>query len=139
MLPVAAKEHGRVIAAGRLPDSAARKPCLDSLPSVSNVPCFMKQFFSSLIAVGVCGTLLAADQNPAAPAQFKDSRDKTSYSLGVNIGNSMKMQGAEVNPDEVASGLRDAISGKAKLTEQEVRETLMAWQQELRSKRMEKM
>jgi FKBP-type peptidyl-prolyl cis-trans isomerase FklB len=99
----------------------------------------MKQFFSSLLAVGVCGTLLAADQNPAAPAQFKDSRDKTSYSLGVNIGTSMKMQGAEVNPEEVANGLRDAISGKAKLTEQEVRETLMAWQQELRSKRMEKM
>ena len=99
----------------------------------------MKQLFCSLLAVGVGGTLFAADVKPAAPAQFNDNRDKTSYSLGVNIGNSMKMQGAEVNPDQVAAGLRDAIAGQPKVTEQEVRETLMAWQQELRGKRMEKM
>jgi FKBP-type peptidyl-prolyl cis-trans isomerase FklB len=44
-----------------------------------------------------------------------------------------------MNPEEVANGMRDALSGKAKLTEQEVRETLMAWQQEIRGKRAEKM
>src|SRR5687767_4126038 len=97
---------------------------LDSRLSVSNVPCFMKQFFCSLLAMAVGGTLFAADPKPAAPAQFKDNRDKTSYSLGVNIGTSMKMQGADINADEVASGLRDALAGTAKMTEQEVRETL---------------
>ncbi len=115
------------------------KPRLDSPASVSNVPCFMKQFFCSLLAMGVCGTLFAADEKPAAPAQFKDNRDKTSYSLGVNIGTSMKMQGADIDAEQVSNGLRDALANKAKMSEQEVRETLMAWQQELRSKRMEKM
>jgi FKBP-type peptidyl-prolyl cis-trans isomerase FklB len=112
------------------------KARLDSPLSVSNVPCFMKHLFISFLAAGLCGTLLAADPSPAP---FKDSRDKTSYSLGVNIGNSMKAQGADMNPEEVANGMRDALSGKAKLTEQEVRETLMAWQQEIRGKRAEKM
>lgn len=97
----------------------------------------MKAILTSLLAVGICGLVGAADPKPAAT--FKDNRDKTSYSLGVNIGNSMKMQGAEINADEVASGLRDALAGKAKLEEKEVREILMAWQQELRAKRTEKM
>ena len=101
----------------------------------------MKLRLCSLLAIGASGLLFAADEKPAAApsAQFKDPRDKTSYSLGVNIGTSMKTQGADINADEVSNGLRDALAGKAKLTEQEVRETLMAWQQDLRTKRMEKM
>jgi FKBP-type peptidyl-prolyl cis-trans isomerase FklB len=99
----------------------------------------MKQFCTSILALAVGGNLIAADPKPATPAPFNNNTDKTSYSLGVNIGSSMKRQGAEVNPDQVANGLRDALSGKTKMTEQEVRETLMAWQQELRGKQMEKM
>jgi FKBP-type peptidyl-prolyl cis-trans isomerase FklB len=97
----------------------------------------MKLPFHFLLALGACGILFAADEKPAA--QFKDNRDKTSYSLGVNIGNSMKMQGADINADEVSRGLRDALAGKAMLSDQQVRETLTAWQQDLRAKRMEKM
>ena len=89
-----------------------------------------------LLATSVCGGLFAADEKPAAP--FKEPRDKTSYSLGANIGNSMKAQGADLNLDQVAAGMRDVMSGQAKLTDQEIRETLMAWQQDLRAKRMEK-
>jgi FKBP-type peptidyl-prolyl cis-trans isomerase FklB len=99
----------------------------------------MKRLCTSLFALAMGGSLMAADTKPAPSNPFTNHTDKTSYSLGVNIGNSMKMQGAEVNPDQVATGLRDALAGKTKLTEQEVRETLMAWQQELRGKRMEKM
>jgi len=97
----------------------------------------MKLPVCSLLALSLCGTVFAADEKPVA--QFKDARDKTSYSLGVNIGNSMKMQGADINPDEVSKGLHDALAGKAKLEEKEVREVLTAWQQEMRTKRMEKM
>ena len=41
----------------------------------------------------------------------------------------------DLNPEEVANGMRDAAAVKAKLTEQEVRDNLMAWQQEIRGKR----
>ncbi len=96
----------------------------------------MKLPLCAWLALGFCGALSAADEKPAA--QFKDSREKISYSLGVNIANSMRMQGADVDVEQVAAGMRDVLGGKAKLTEQEVRETLMAWQQELRAKRTEK-
>ena len=85
----------------------------------------MKLPFCSILALSACGVLFAADEKPASP--FKDNRDKTSYSIGVNIGNSVKAQGADINPDEVAAGLRDALAGKSKLTETEVRETMMSW------------
>ena len=114
----------------------------------------MKSLSAFLLAAGICGTLFAADQKPAAapvggapaatpsgasPVQFKDERDKISYSLGANIGSSLKMQGGEVNVDELANGVRDALAGKAKIDDSTVRSNLMAWQQDLRAKRMEKM
>ncbi len=88
-----------------------------------------------LFALGV-GAVLAADEKSAASS--KEQRDKVSYSLGVNIGTSLKNQGADPDLDQVAAGMRDALGGKAKLTDVEVRETLMAWQKELRDKRNEK-
>jgi FKBP-type peptidyl-prolyl cis-trans isomerase FklB len=100
----------------------------------------MKLRFYSILAVGLCGTLFAADEKPAAPsAQFKDNRDKVSYSLGANIASSMKMQNVDINVDEYISGLRDGLAGKAKVSEAEIRETLTAWNRELQAKRMEKM
>jgi FKBP-type peptidyl-prolyl cis-trans isomerase len=96
----------------------------------------MKLPLCSWLLLGASSLLFAADEKPAV--QFKDGRDKISYSLGVNIGNNMKMQGAEVDVDQIAAGLRDAMAGKPKVTEQEVRETLTAWQQDMRAKRMEK-
>ena len=88
-----------------------------------------------LLALGT-GAVLAADEKPAAPA--KEQRDKVSYTLGVDLGNRMKAQGADLEMEQVAAGMRDALSGKAKLTDAEVRETLTAWQMDLRTKRTEK-
>lgn len=92
-----------------------------------------------LLAAGLCGTLLAADEKPApSAAQFKDNRDKVSYSLGANIASSMKMQNVDINVDEYIAGLRDGLAGKSKVSEAEIRETLTAWNRELQAKRMEK-
>ena len=97
----------------------------------------MKLLLCSILVLGACGPLLAADDK--SPSPFKDERDRISYSLGVNIGSSMKSQGADINPDEVSAGLRDALASRAKMSENEVRTNLMAWQQGLRAKRAEKM
>lgn len=116
----------------------------------------MKSLSTCLLALGFCTLGIAADNKPATPgapaapaapgaaaadanSQFKDPRDKISYSLGVNIGNSLKMQGADVSVDELAKGIRESLAGNPKLDEKQVRENLMAWQQDLRTKRMEKM
>jgi FKBP-type peptidyl-prolyl cis-trans isomerase FklB len=97
----------------------------------------MKLRFFSLVALGACGVLFAADEKPAV--QFKNTNDKVSYSYGVQIATSMKMQGFDVNAEEFANGIRDALAGKAKLNDNEIRETLMAFSQEMRNKRTEKM
>jgi FKBP-type peptidyl-prolyl cis-trans isomerase FklB len=66
---------------------------------------------------------------------LKDQKQKVSYSIGVSLGNSWKNQGVEVNLDALAQGLRDALSGsQTMLTEQQMREILQAYQQELQAK-----
>ena len=97
----------------------------------------MKICLFSLLALGTCGILVAADEKPAA--QFKTNNDKVSYSYGVQIATSMKTQGFDVNPDEFANGIRDAIAGKPKLSDTEIRETLMTFSREMQTKRTEKM
>ncbi len=99
------------------------------------------------MALGICGAVFAADEKPSAPAaapaaQFKDEQDKVSYSIGINYANSLKsvkQQGADINIDQVINGLRDGMAGKGKLDEKETRETLNAFSQQLRTKRMESM
>ena len=71
-----------------------------------------------------------------------DKKQKTSYSMGYNIGNAWKRQGIEANDvdlDVLLSGLRDATDGKeSSVSEQENRELLTAFQGELRTRREEK-
>jgi FKBP-type peptidyl-prolyl cis-trans isomerase len=100
----------------------------------------MKSLSISLMTLGLCGCLFAAEEKAAA--SFKNEDDKVSYSIGLNYANSLKsvkQQGAEINIDEVINGLRDGTAGKGKLDEKQMRETLTAFSQQLRTKRMESM
>ena len=97
----------------------------------------MKLFLFPIVALGLALPSFGADETPA-PATFKDARDKQSYSFGANIGSNLKLQSVDFNLDEVMNGLRDGMAGKAKLNPQEIREILMAWQQDLRTKMMAK-
>lgn len=66
---------------------------------------------------------------------LKTKRDKISYSVGVSVANNFKQQGVEVDPDMMNKGVSDAISGKKLLlSDEELRKTLNAYQQELREK-----
>lgn len=96
----------------------------------------------SLTACVTAG-LMATWVSAAGPSvTLKDQQDKISYSIGVQIGTSVKQQteqqGVEIRPELLAAGLKDALSGaKPLLTEQEVRDTLMALQQQVVSKQAE--
>jgi FKBP-type peptidyl-prolyl cis-trans isomerase FklB len=92
----------------------------------------------SLMTVVVSGWISAQANAADAPTTLTDKKDRISYSIGVNIGSSVKQQRLELNPDMVAAGLKDALSGgKVLLTEQEVRETLMGLQKEMMAKQSE--
>ena len=90
--------------------------------------------FAILAAWLVTTGLRAGEAQP-----FKDEKDKASYAIGLNFGRSWKQQDIELNYDELLRGLKDTQEGgKPLLTEQETREVLNKFQQELVAKRQEK-
>ncbi len=79
-------------------------------------------------------------RSPQAPLTLKTEKDKVSYALGVNIGKSLHRDAVDLDPAIIARGLRDAITnGKTLLTDDEVRATLTAFQNEMRQKQQAKM
>jgi len=81
---------------------------------------------------------LATPVFAAEPGVPTSKEDKISYSIGVDIGTSMKRQGLELNADQLAAGLKDSLSGgKTKLSADEVKKILTDYQQELQAKAQE--
>jgi FKBP-type peptidyl-prolyl cis-trans isomerase len=69
---------------------------------------------------------------------FKSDKEKVGYAVGVNLGTTWKKQDIELDFDQLLRGLKDATAGTPALNEQEVRETLNKFQQELMAKQQEK-
>jgi len=69
---------------------------------------------------------------------LKNQRDKVSYSIGMAMGKDLKKQLIDIDPDILAKGIKDAFAGgKALLTDQEINETMTAYQKELMAKQEE--
>ena len=69
----------------------------------------------------------------------KSQMDKVSYTIGVSSGNNLKQQSIDVDPDIMAKGLKDSLSGGTiLLTDQEMREAMTAFQKEMAIKQLEK-
>jgi len=69
---------------------------------------------------------------------LKNQKDKVSYSIGMAMGKDFKKQLIDIDPDILAKGIKDAFSGgKALLTDQEINETMTAFQKELMAKQEE--
>ncbi len=66
---------------------------------------------------------------------LKSEKDKLSYSIGLDIGNSLKGQSLDVDADILTKGINDALSGdKPLLTEQEFRDTMSKFKKEMMAK-----
>src|SRR5205814_1863102 len=90
-----------------------------------------------LIALGMIG-LVSALVEGADNAAFKDSKEKNSYSVGATWGNSLKRQEVDVDLEVLIKGLREAFSGHSALSDEEIRESMMALNKEVRAKQEEK-
>jgi FKBP-type peptidyl-prolyl cis-trans isomerase FklB len=78
-------------------------------------------------------------ETPIPPGTFKDEEEKISYSIGLTFGNQIKRAGFEVNVDVVAGAIRDVMAGKEmKITEQQARQAITAYQQEAQKKLADK-
>jgi FKBP-type peptidyl-prolyl cis-trans isomerase FklB len=66
---------------------------------------------------------------------LSDDRSKASYAVGMMLGHNWQQQGVDVDLDLVLRGLKDAQSGGATLlTQQEMQDTLKAFQQAMVAK-----
>ena len=66
---------------------------------------------------------------------LKNQKDKVSYSIGMALGKDFKRQLIDIDSDILAKGFKDAFTGgKTLLTDQEVNETMVAFQKEMIAK-----
>ena len=89
--------------------------------------------------VGVLCVLLVAVHGMAQDsAILKTQRDKVSYSMGLDIGRMLKMQGVDVDLELATRGLKDAYTGnQALLTDEEMQEVLTNFKKEFIAKQQE--
>jgi FKBP-type peptidyl-prolyl cis-trans isomerase FklB len=92
----------------------------------------MKRLIICLSAVCITSIGLAEDK-----PQLKDQKDKASYSIGYDIGETFKKQKIELNVDALVAGLKEAVAGKdAAMPKEEREKTLQAFQKEMMEKQM---
>jgi len=91
----------------------------------------MKRFMIIAAALSVALTAPGENKSP----QLKDLKDKVSYSIGRDLGLNFKKQKLELNPDALLAGVKDALSGKQSLlNDNEIKETMTALTKELEEK-----
>ncbi len=90
------------------------------------------------IAVGVM--LVVTGVYAADEVTLKTQKDKVSYSMGLNLGKSLMRQPFEVDMDIFLRGFNDAVhKRKPLMTDQEMRETEIAFQKEMGEKQAQMM
>jgi non-canonical purine NTP pyrophosphatase (RdgB/HAM1 family) len=73
--------------------------------------------------------------NPEAASVLKTQQDRVGYAVGVSIGQSLKRQNYEINPDMLGRAVADILSGKQPLLDDtEARSVYTSYQTELRTK-----
>ncbi|MBI4685523.1 MAG: FKBP-type peptidyl-prolyl cis-trans isomerase [Nitrospirae bacterium] len=91
-----------------------------------------------LVAIIVCAMFLAGIVY-AEEMMLNTQKDKISYSIGLDAGKNLKKQEIDINPEVLAKGLKDGLSGaKPLMTDQEVQETMTSFRNELMSKQQDR-
>ena len=65
---------------------------------------------------------------------LKTSAQRISYCIGADLGNTFKEQGIEIDGKALAAGLADSLKGKTVLSEDEMKEVMLAFQKEMMTK-----
>ena len=93
----------------------------------------MKIALTTFIIAGLATSVLAADEGP-----LKTTKDKVSYTLGMNLGKQLKQSDVEIDLSLYAQGVKDALAGKPLLTEDQARDIMKAFSEEMQTKKLEK-
>lgn len=88
--------------------------------------------------LALLGMVLLTAQCAQEPTDLKTEKDKVNYAIGISVARSFKQQGMEVDVDMVVKGLKDELtSKKILLSEDELRKTMTAYQQDRKLKQMQ--
>ena len=80
-----------------------------------------------LLVVMVCIVLAASAVFGEEKQALKTQKEKLSYAIGIDMGNSLKRNSIDIDGDILYKGIKDALAGGTQLlTEQEIRDELSA-------------
>ena len=92
----------------------------------------MKYALTAILSLGFLFNICFA----AEKLELKDQKDKESYSLGYQFGQSLKAQGVDINLEVYKSGIQDALGGKdPTLSKEEMQKTVLELQKRLTAAR----
>jgi FKBP-type peptidyl-prolyl cis-trans isomerase FklB len=87
------------------------------------------------LVIGIVLAILAAPVFAQDRPALKDTKDKVSYSIGLDIGTTFKKQKMELNSDALAAGVKDGLSGgKPLMSPDEVRQVMVQFSKDMREK-----
>ena len=93
--------------------------------------------FRGVMIIGMM--LVASTALAAGVTELKSKKDKASYAIGMDMGNSLKRNEIDVDPDILAQALKAVLTGqKTLLTKDDVKTILTDLQQEVRTEQLEK-
>lgn len=88
----------------------------------------MKQIVTAALAVLLFTAPALAADNATAPTSEKD---KISYAIGMSIGKGLVGQQLDIEPEQVARGLQESMTGKQQLSDEEAQTVLQNFQRAL--------
>jgi FKBP-type peptidyl-prolyl cis-trans isomerase FklB len=90
------------------------------------------------LIAGFCVLLMASSAVAQENSVLKNDKEKISYSIGVEIGSTLKKQALDIEPEVLVRGIKDALAGaKPLMTEEEVIETLTSFKKDFIAKKQE--
>jgi FKBP-type peptidyl-prolyl cis-trans isomerase FklB len=95
----------------------------------------MNAFYAAAITIGLLGCQTTGER----PVKLQSKQDSLSYSIGVNVGKSLKRDSIGISPEAFLRGVMDARSDSSQwlMPEKEVQQTIMSFQAEMRAKQVE--
>ncbi len=93
-------------------------------------------FVATVVMFWSCNSGNAQKTESAVEVDMNDESQKAAYSLGVNVGLSFKSQklDEDLDVEQIIQGMRDALKGEEKVSDQEARANLDAYFQAKREK-----
>lgn len=93
--------------------------------------------FKAVLVLLMSTAFVACNKSGLKKPDLSKTSDKVSYSIGYNIGNSLRSQGiSDIDPSIIARGIQDALNGDSLMSKHEMSQTMNDFQNNLYNKRV---